>query len=119
VSFAPPLKVILFGEVSVGKTSILSRLLNSTFADDPQSTVQRSYYMKTFTVEGLQVNVSLWDTAGQERYRSLAPLYSRHTAAALIVFDASEKLDFVSLICMVGNKCDLRLAACGETERCP
>jgi small GTP-binding protein len=121
----PPLKVILLGEASVGKTSILSRILNSTFPDDPQSTVQRSYYMKTFTVQGAQVQVSLWDTAGQERYRALVRSYSRQAAAALIVFDASEKLDCESLepwihsvhlespdalICIVGNKCDLPFA---------
>lgn len=33
----------------------------------------------------------LWDTAGQERYRSLAPMYYRGAAAAIIVFDLTDE----------------------------
>lgn len=29
----------------------------------------------------------IWDTAGQERYHSLAPMYYRGAAAAIIVYD--------------------------------
>jgi Ras-related protein Rab-5C len=109
----------------VGKTSILTRLQHDTFSPDEQPTIGGSFFTKAFSIQGVQVNLSLWDTAGQERYRSLVPMYSRHCAAALIVFDASTKLDFTSLehwihpvrqeapdavIVIVGNKCDLPLA---------
>ena len=33
------------------------------------------------------VKFEIWDTAGQERYHSLAPMYYRGAAAAIIVFD--------------------------------
>jgi small GTP-binding protein len=109
----------------VGKTCILTRVQYDTFSRDVQPTIGRSFFTKAFTIEGVPVNLSLWDTAGQEKYRFLVPLYSRNCAAALIVFDASAKLDFGSLeqwvhlvrqeapdavIAIVGNKCDLPLA---------
>jgi Ras-related protein Rab-5C len=33
------------------------------------------------------VKLDIWDTAGQERYHSLAPMYYRGAAAAVVVFD--------------------------------
>ena len=36
----------------------------------------------------------IWDTAGQERYRSLAPMYYRGAAAAIVVFDLTSRDSF-------------------------
>lgn len=63
------------------------------------------------------------DTAGQERYASLAPLYYRGAAAALVVFDITQEDTFEKakywvtelqknttgdlVIILVGNKADL------------
>jgi Ras-related protein Rab-5C len=33
------------------------------------------------------VKFEIWDTAGQERYHSLAPMYYRGAAAAIVVYD--------------------------------
>lgn len=33
------------------------------------------------------VKFDIWDTAGQERYHSLAPMYYRGAAAAIVVYD--------------------------------
>jgi GTPase SAR1 family protein len=35
------------------------------------------------------VKFDIWDTAGQERYHSLAPMYYRGAAAAIVVYDIS------------------------------
>jgi len=67
--------------------------------------------------------VQIWDTAGQERYRSLAPMYYRGAAAAVVVFDVTNKETFEGAktwvtelkrkgdpgvtIALAGNKCDL------------
>ncbi len=36
----------------------------------------------------------IWDTAGQERYHSLAPMYYRGAAAAIVVFDITHPASF-------------------------
>ena len=69
------------------------------------------------------VKFNIWDTAGQERFRSVAPLYYRGAAAAIVVYDVTSYLSLVSakswideltdrgdpdvLIVLVGNKVDL------------
>jgi GTPase SAR1 family protein len=35
-----------------------------------------------------------WDTAGQERYHSLAPMYYRGAAAAVVVYDITSEQSF-------------------------
>ena len=37
------------------------------------------------------VQLEIWDTGGQERFRSMAPLYYRGAAAALVVYSITEK----------------------------
>ena len=39
------------------------------------------------------VKFEIWDTAGQERYRSLAPMYYRGAAAAIVVYDVTNKVN--------------------------
>lgn len=41
------------------------------------------------------VKFEIWDTAGQERYHSLAPMYYRGAAAAIIVYDITSTVSFV------------------------
>lgn len=44
------------------------------------------------------VKFEIWDTAGQERYHSLAPMYYRGAAAAIIVYDITNQVSPVSAI---------------------
>uniref|UniRef100_A0A8C9LHJ2 Uncharacterized protein n=1 Tax=Piliocolobus tephrosceles TaxID=591936 RepID=A0A8C9LHJ2_9PRIM len=40
------------------------------------------------------VRLQLWDTAGQERFRSLIPSYIRDSAAAIVVYDITNRKSF-------------------------
>jgi small GTP-binding protein len=40
------------------------------------------------------VKFEIWDTAGQERYHSLAPMYYRGAAAAIVVYDITSQESF-------------------------
>jgi small GTP-binding protein len=44
------------------------------------------------------VRLDIWDTAGQERYRSLAPMYYRGAAVAIVVYDVSSYDSFVGAV---------------------
>ena len=86
-------KVILVGDSSVGKTSLISMYAKSTFSDQPETTIGPQFTTRYVEVPetGQRIKLQIWDTAGQEKYRSVAPIYYRDAAAAICVFDVTNK----------------------------
>jgi Ras-related protein Rab-5C len=115
-------KVVLLGESGVGKSSLVVRLVKNEYLPSQHSTVGASFFRYAANLEdGGTVNFDIWDTAGQERYKSLASMYYRGAAAALVVYDITAPESFErarfwikelmnnspdTLIALVGNKCD-------------
>ena len=87
-------KVILIGESSVGKTSIINRFLKDEFEDIIISTVSECHVSKSIDANGITVNLEIWDTAGQERYRSLVKNYYKGAKSAILIYDISQKNTF-------------------------
>ena len=52
---------------------------------------------KLITVDAKPIKYQIWDTAGQEKYHSLAPMYYRGAAAAIVVYDITQASSFVTL----------------------
>jgi len=89
---------------------------------------------KIVMYNGKPFKFQIWDTAGQEKYRGLAPMYYRGASAAVLVYDITSKLSFLSLkswkseldvngpeklvITVVGNKCDLEEKRAVSPEVC-
>ena len=90
-------KVILLGESSVGKSSIIQRFLKDNFNDFMISTVSECYVEKEVDINGITVKLEIWDTAGQERYRTLVKNYYKGSKAAILVYDISKKDTFEEL----------------------
>jgi small GTP-binding protein len=85
-------KIILVGDVHVGKTSILKQYECKSFSSESpaEMTVGVPHSRtKIQTSQGPQI-FQIWDTAGQERYRSLIPMYARAAAAALVVLSVTD-----------------------------
>ena len=118
------IKIILLGDVAVGKTSILGRYINNSFNDDYKCTIQVEHKTKIIDVDlYTSVKMTIWDTVGQEKFRILTKQYYRDAQGAIIVFDLTKKesFDFVPKwieelnnngpgkipIIIVGNKSDL------------
>ena len=93
---AENLKLVLLGDVAVGKSSLSHRFVCDAFLVNSESTVRIAFQSKNLSFEdaaGNEVNLNLriWDTAGQEKYRSLAPLYIRGADVAIIVYDVTSR----------------------------
>jgi small GTP-binding protein len=116
-------RTVTIGDSSVGKTSLVNKFIRDRFDPSEKNTIGALYDVFTEEVDGRAVEIQIWDTAGQEQYRSLTPVYFRSAAAALLVFDLSNRQSFEHLddwvtsfrsssrdraiLFLIGNKCDL------------
>ncbi|XP_037543283.1 ras-related protein Rab-34 [Nematolebias whitei] len=82
-------KVIVVGDVSVGKTCLISRFCKDAFDRSYKATIGVDFEMERFEVLGVPFSLQLWDTAGQERFRCIASTYYRGAQAIIVVFDLS------------------------------
>lgn len=119
-------RVVLIGDSTVGKTSLLYRLKDETGQlPNTTTTFGIDFHTKAIRVNGVDVNLQLWDTAGQEDFRSITVSFFRNAIAALLVFDVTKRESFYHLnqwiseaksnchpdhgivMLLVGNKADL------------
>ncbi|XP_041102111.1 ras-related protein Rab-31-like [Polyodon spathula] len=117
------LKVCLLGDTGVGKSSIVCRFVQDHFDHNICPTIGASFLTKTVPCGNELHKFLIWDTAGQERFHSLAPMYYRGSAAAVIVYDITKLDSFITLkkwvkelkehgpedivVAIAGNKSDL------------
>ena len=90
-------KIVVIGDISVGKTSILSRFRYGSFEDSYMPTLGIDFFTKNLFYEDKTIRLILWDTAGQERFRSLIPSYLKNADCIIIVYDITNKESFNSL----------------------
>lgn len=82
-------KVIVVGDVAVGKTCLISRFRKGSFEKNYKATIGVDFEMERFEVLGVPFSLQLWDTAGQERFKCIASTYYRGAQAIIVVFDLS------------------------------
>ena len=87
-------KIVLLGDSSVGKSSIVARYINDRFFEYCESTIGAAFFTKKINYNQRDIILDIWDTAGQERYNSLLPMYYRGAQAAIIVYDTTSKDSF-------------------------
>merc|ERR1719499_1210296 len=85
-----PLKLVIVGEVEVGKTSICGRLLGD-WKTQQQATIMPCFHKYRLDCDGQEINFNIWDTAGAERYRSVNRSFYHNTKAAVIVYDITNR----------------------------
>lgn len=68
-------KIVVLGDVAVGKTSILRQFMNGTFDAEHEPTVPASFQKVVVDLgpdqNNREVTLSVWDTAGQERFHQV------------------------------------------------
>uniref|UniRef100_A0A7S2UXE3 Ras-related protein Rab-5C n=1 Tax=Fibrocapsa japonica TaxID=94617 RepID=A0A7S2UXE3_9STRA len=87
-------KLVLLGDTAVGKSCLVVRFVRDEFFEYQEPTIGAAFLTQTVALSDATVKFEIWDTAGQERYRSLAPMYYRGAAAAIVVYDVTNKDSF-------------------------
>lgn len=92
--------VIMLGDTSVGKTSLLKSLTEGATGREEhmEPTIGVGYYSYNVDIEsGVSIRLNIWDTAGQERFRSIGSSYYHHAMGVVIVYDVTRKNTFVNI----------------------
>ena len=118
-------KLILLGDVAVGKSSVIRRFIEDDFTLEYNCTVGVEFRIKTIVLDELtSVDLKIWDTCGEEKFRAITRQYYRDSDGVLLIFDLTnkrsfEKLDFwledlsnscsgEPIVILIGNKNDLK-----------
>lgn len=88
-------KVMLLGEIGVGKSSLARRLVFDRFSKDYKPTIGVEVYRYNVALAGVETSLILWDTDGNFGDAIFRHVYIKQASAALIVGDQSrpETLD--------------------------
>ena len=119
------IKVILVGEMSTGKTSLINTAIGLKFQDKLPSTTTNSIMNKIMKINDKTYSINLWDTIGQEKYRSLTKIFMKGAKVVIFVYDITSRHTFTELnfwfestkeiindnivMGIIGNKSDLFL----------
>ena len=91
------LKIILLGDVGVGKTNIISRYISGDFNQSLNPTVGSSFGEKKIKKEGVTYLLKVWDTVGQERYNSITKLFVQGSHIIILVYSIDNLQSFQKL----------------------
>lgn len=92
-----PKKIILVGDVGVGKTSLIMRYCENTFEENTQGIPPFEHKAKTITVGKKTHTLHIWDTAGQERFGTITASIYRKAKGVAYVYDANRDETFQNL----------------------
>ena len=119
------INLILLGDGSVGKTSMIKMYAEKKFQSQHMATLGLDFVTKTYKPKNFdkEMQVKIWDTAGQERFKSLTVTFYKQSQGMIICFDLTKRKTFESVrswvlatnkhcgeniaTMLVGNKCDL------------
>ena len=114
-------KIIFIGDAGVGKTTIISRIMDNPFNEVYEPSIGVDFMSKVIKYRGQNIKLQIWDTAGQEKYKGLIPSYVRNSSIVFLIYDISVKSSFDNIpnwitfirsienttLVLCGNKIDL------------
>ena len=87
-------KIIVIGNVGVGKSCISLKATKGIFLEEYTSTVGFEFYCFNVKINNKIVKLQIWDTCGQEAYRSLIINFYRNASLAIIVYSVDDLNSF-------------------------
>ncbi|XP_076414758.1 ras-related protein Rab-36 isoform X2 [Peromyscus maniculatus bairdii] len=83
-------KVVVVGDLYVGKTSLIHRLCKNVFDRDYKATIGVDFEIERFEIAGIPYSLQIWDTAGQEKFKCIASAYYRGAQVIITAFDLTD-----------------------------
>ncbi|XP_069367190.1 ras-related protein Rab-36 isoform X1 [Paralichthys olivaceus] len=83
-------KVVVVGDLNVGKTCLINRFCKNVFERDYKATIGVDFEIERFEISGIPFSLQIWDTAGQEKFKCIASAYYRGAHVIITVFDMAD-----------------------------
>ena len=90
-------KLMIIGDSSVGKTSLLKKYCKNEFSNSYITTVGIDFQVKLLNINDKKIKIQIWDTAGEERYRVVAKNYFNTSDGFIIMYDITNRDSFDSI----------------------
>lgn len=81
----------MVGAFATGKTSLVSRFVDSIFSENYHTSVGVKIDKKTVTIQDKIVNLILWDIYGEDDFQKIRMSYLRGASGYLLVVDGTRK----------------------------
>ena len=84
-------KVIVIGNSSVGKTSIVNRFVGDRFDPNYKATIAADFQTKILNIRGNEIRLQIWDLVGMDTNCSgINKSFCRNSSGAIFVGDLSD-----------------------------
>lgn len=90
------IKVIVLGDSSVGKSSLINRLIKNEFAELP-ATLSLEYHSYIISLNEYSIRMQIWDTAGQEKFNSIINNYYKGTEVGIFLYSIEKEDSFTNV----------------------
>jgi Ras-related protein Rab-1A len=90
-------KILLIGNSSVGKSSLLLRFVDDAWSDIFVPTIGVDFKVRTLKINNNLIKFQIWDTAGQERFKNITANYYRGAHGILVLYDITDIDSFKNL----------------------
>ena len=122
--FGIDLKIILLGNLSTGKTSLINRYIHNTFEEKCRATIAPEFSYKVVKTNGIIFRLQFWDLPGQERNPVVTGLFCKDSNGVIFCCEVNnnksredilkweeslkDNLDIYNIPkILIENKCDL------------
>lgn len=119
----PLVKILILGDLAVGKTSLMLRFTGENFKESYLNTLGIDFKVKNVKYKGREYLLQIWDSAGQERFKNITRTYYKKSSAIIVAFDSTRLETFDNIrpwiinitdeiknqvpIVIVATKCDI------------
>ena len=93
-NFSVFFKILLIGDLGVGKSCVILRYVEGDFPGNIMSSIGVDFKTKQIELDEHSIKMQIWDTAGHEKFRTITTSYYKSAQAIIILYDITQKSSF-------------------------
>ncbi len=82
-------KIVIIGNGSVGKTSLIHRCIDNKFQDSYNETIGIDLFNHTLNIDNQEVSLLIYDLGGQDYWKKLRSDFYHRSKGIVLVYDVS------------------------------